>query len=193
MLRRVVAVCAAALVLAACTSEAGAPEKTPEETPESSVLDRRLSDTGACSLTSDAAVEKAFGAKVTRVLDVKHVRVEHGEAYECDYGIDGISHLSTVLSTTSPEDSDQEVLDRVFTDTIKEERPVTEYEEVPDLGTSARFGQNVTIEKYVGSWKLCVLSDLGGERLLLTLTAPDPVELDQLRPLAEEALSNLAG
>ena len=66
-------------------------------------------------------------------------------------------------------------------------------EEVLDLGTSARFGQNVTIEEYVGSWHLSVLFDVDGERLLLTLTVAGPVELDQLRPLAEEALSNLTG
>jgi len=189
MLRPVVAVCAAVLVLAASSSEGGVPAKTPE----SSVLERRLRDAGACGLISDAAVEKAFGGKVAGTLDVKPGRVESVVTYECDYGIDGITRLSTALSTTSPEDSDQEVLDRVFTDTIKEERPVTEYAEVPDLGTSARFGQNVTIEKYVGSWKLSVLFAVGGERLLLTLTTPGPVEPDQLRPLAEEAMSSLAG
>lgn len=189
MLRPVLAVCAAALVLAACSPEDGAPERTPK----SPVLERRLSDAGPCSLISDAAVEKAIGDKVAGTLDVKNGRVESVVTYECDYHTHEISSLSTHLSSTRPEDSDQEVLDRAFIDTLKEERPVTEYTEVPDLGTSARFGQNVTIEKYVGSWKLSVLFDVDGERLLLTLTAADPVELDQLRPLAEEALSNLAG
>lgn len=157
------------------------------------MLERRLSDAGACGLISDAAVKEAFGDKVAGTLDVKHGRVDSVVTYECDYDTDGIPGLSTDLSTTSPGDSDQEVLDRAFVDMTKEERPVGTYEDVPDLGTSARFGQNATIGQYVGSWQLGVLFDVDGERLLLTLTVAGPVELVQVRPLAEEVLSNLAG
>lgn len=182
---RLVGVCAAALVLAACSSTDGPAVKAPE----ASVLEL-LSDDGACEVIRDRSVEKAFGVKVKNKRGWKHGRVEAALTYECDYDV---PMLSTDLLTTHQEDSDQEVLDRAFTDMTKEWRPVGEYEEVPDLGTSARFGRDATLGEYVNQWMLCVLFNVDGERLRLNLTVAGSVKLDQLRPLAKEVLANLTG
>jgi hypothetical protein len=178
------------LVLAACSSGDGGAR----EPRESSVLER-LSDADACDLISDASVEKAFEDKIGGKHGLKHGRVDDSTLrVECDYQI---PLLSTDVSTTRPEETDQEIVDSAFRDWTMEgpidERPVREYEEVPDLGIRAGFGQNAHYGQYADAWKLCVLFDVDGERLELTLSVTGPAELDQLRPLAEEALFELTG
>lgn len=153
---------------------------------------QRLPDDGACALISDAAVEKALGVDTAGKRGMKHGRVQRILSYDCDYDR-AIPSLRISVSTTYPEQSDEEILDRHFEDDTKEWRPVGEYEEVPGLGTSARLGPIPEYETSSEQWQLVALCDVEGERLLVTLTANFVETGDPLRALAQEAMSTLGG
>lgn len=155
----------------------------------------RMGEGGVCDLISDASVEKALGDKIGGKHGLKHGRVDGSTlSVECDYEI---PLLATHVRMTSPEATDQEIVDDAFRDFTMagpiHERPVREYEQVLDLGIRAGFGQDAHYGQYADAWKLCVLFDVDGERLELILSVVGRTERDQLRPLAEEALSELTG
>lgn len=150
-----------------------------------------LGDDGACELISDAAVADAFGVEVERKQGIASGRLDSNLSYTCDFE-PGIMNIR--LSTTTAGEPDREILDRWFSDGTKQERPVMDYEDVPDLGVSAGFGRNANLGGHTDSWRLVSLFEIDGERLMFSLTRNfEQPTVDQLRPLVEELMSNLAG
>lgn len=152
----------------------------------------RLADDGACALVSDAAVEKALAVETSGKHGMRHGRVQTVLTYECAYDR-AIPSLQISVSSTYPEQSDQEILDRWFRDRSKQDRPVTEYEDVPDLGRSARLGPIPHYALFRKHWQLVALCEVEGERLLLRLMVYSVADGDPLRGLARDAISALAG
>lgn len=190
MFRVVVSVCAAVLVLAACSSEGTDTGQDPQPpTQESSGLEA-LTEQRMCDLLSDEAIEKVFDTKVEGREGMKRGRAPISLSYECSYDSDGFPAVSTDLTTTRSSESDQEVLDGVFADRTHEDRAVGPYQEVPGLGTLAGFGRDATLGKAVNASTLGVVFTVDSERLLLTISVTGQAELEQVRPLAEELLAN---
>lgn len=86
--------------------------------------------------------------------------------------------------------ADQELLDSAFK-TLEDDRTVGDYQRVTGIGALAGFGRNAIIGKDLEAWDLAVVMTIGGERLLVTASTHGQVELDQLKTLAEEFLTNL--
>lgn len=183
-MRRLVGVLVAALVFAFCVSDELAAR------PRGSSVLEPLADDGMCDLISDSSVEQVLGTGITAKQGLKSGSVERGVGFSCGYNT---AWMTARLSNPRPEVSSQEFVDREFTNLTLDWRPVGEYEDVPGLGNRAAYGRHVMGGEYVDHWKLCVLFDIDGERLALTFTVHGPAALDQLRPLAEEAMTNLAG
>ncbi|WP_091667966.1 hypothetical protein [Amycolatopsis marina] len=143
-----------------------------------------------CDLLSDEAIEKAFDTTVEGSEGMKRGRAPVTVSYECDYDSEGFPTVSTDLSATRSSESDQEVLDGVFTDRTQEDKVVGAHQAVPGLGTLAGFGRDAVLGKAVNASSLGVVFTVDSERLLLTISVTGKTELEQVRPLAEELLAN---
>ncbi|MQA08202.1 MAG: hypothetical protein GEU98_06540 [Pseudonocardiaceae bacterium] len=191
MFRVVVGICAAALVLAGCSSDVGDTVERSESSEQPSSVLQKLTENKMCDLLDDDAIEKALDTKVEGGKGMRRGKLPMFLTYECRYDTDGFPSISTDLTTTRASESDQEVLDNVFTDHSKESEPVGEYRKVTGLGTLAGFGPQVLVSEAVNSWELGVVSSVDGDRLLLTISVLGSAKLEQVKPLAEKLLANL--
>ncbi len=193
---------AAVLLLASCSSDdtpaAGETEGTgaTDEAAATSVLEDLTADE-FCAMLSAETIEPALGVVVEGSEGIERgrapvMRVPYFLSRTCDYDTDTLPGIGTVLATEWDEDdTDADVLDRAFTDIVAE--AVGDYEEVPDLGVAAGYGENPMLAQAdVATGVLAVvLRSAGDERVLLTVSTTGRATLDQLRPLAEELVANL--
>jgi hypothetical protein len=193
---------AALLVLSACSADGGS--ATSEggrvgsgENEGVSALEQ-LSGDQLCGLLSAETIEQGLditveGSEGTERGRAPEMQPPYFLTRSCDYsGTDGWAPSTYVTGEWDEDESDQQVLDRVFTDITGEADSVGEYEPVPGLGTVAGFGSDATLsEGGVAGRALGVVFYLGDERLLLSIELLGSAELEQVRPLAEELLTRL--
>lgn len=197
MTRVVMAVCTAVFALVACGNDApepitvSTPSTHPPSAAASSVIEK-LAGNELCGLLTNDSIKRALGVKtVEGGTAVRRGRLPVFLSDECRYDTNGFPSLSTRVVTTRPRDSDQDVLDDVFTDRTQEDERVVPYRRVPGVGSLAGFGRDPVLSQALKSWDLGVVAVVAGERLLITLSVTGDAELDQLRPLAELLLKNL--
>jgi hypothetical protein len=194
MLRAIVIVCAAALALAACSSDDPEPSENPDHDPiasTSSILEK-LTGQKMCDLLDDDAVEKAVDNTVNGGKVRHSGKLPITLNYHCSYNTEGIPSISTDLSTTEPDESDQEVLDGVFTDLTEKEAGPGEYEKVTGVGTLAGLGPDSSIGDQLNAWEFGVVATVADERILLTISVfGQRAEQAPMKSLAQELLTNL--
>lgn len=202
------AVCAAVSILVACSSGEGEPgggtpgasgaDGTSSEESQGSALEKITAD-GMCGLLAAESVAQHLDVEVEETEGKERgrapvMRSPYFLTRECKYDTTEIGYLTTDLTTEWDEDdTDQQVLDGVFTDRSKESEPVGDYDPVSGLGVLAGFGADPLLSQAeVAAQKLGVVLRIGEERLLLTVSwSLGNAEVAQLRPLAEELLKNL--
>lgn len=201
MIRAVGAACALVLVLAACSDD---PDDTPAETSASESAEpvsalAELTGDDLCAALPGETIEEHLGVAVAGNEGQERgrapvMRTPYFLSRECDYDTDGLPGLRTSLSTEWDEStSDAEILDKVFTDVSAEPESVGDYDEISDLGVTAGYGDDALLASadLAGS-VLGVVLRAGEERLLLTMSTTGSATLEQLRPLADELMANLA-
>ncbi|WP_406280959.1 hypothetical protein OH799_15735 [Nocardia sp. NBC_00881] len=140
-------------------------------------------------MVSDESIEKTLNVEVASREGEKR-GVGSIVSYDCRYDTGLLSNFSTEVRATSMDGADQELLDSAFK-TLEDDRTVGDYQRVTGIGALAGFGRNAIIGKDLEAWDLAVVMTIGGERLLVTASTHGQVELDQLKTLAEEFLTNL--
>lgn len=196
------------LALASCSSDSDADsgesgesgdatpaDTTPAADEESASVLADLSADEFCALLSTETIEQALGVVVEGSEGTERgrapvMRTPYFLSRECDYSSE-LPALNTRLATEWDEDdTDTDVVDRAFTDIVNE--TVGDYEEVPDLGVIAGFGENPMLATAdIATGNLEVVLRAGDERLLLSVYTTGRATLDQLRPLAEELIAGL--
>jgi hypothetical protein len=210
MLRVIVGACAVVMMLSSCSSgDAASPPPPGTSAPKSSepgapnptsVLEK-LTEDKMCALITKASIERALPTAMESAKGMRRGKLPMFLIFECRYDAKGLPSVSTDLETINPSDSDQKLLDRVFTDVSSEEKKVGEYQKVTGIGTLAGFGADPLLAgSDLAASKLGVVATINGERLLLTVKVVGntelgqvqaPPTLPQIQPLAEELLTNL--
>jgi hypothetical protein len=145
-----------------------------------------------CDLLDDKSVEKAVDNTV-QGGKVRHIgKLPVTLTYTCDYDTDGFPSISTNLSTTQSDESDQEVLDGAFTDVIEEAAGPGAYEKVTGVGTLAGLGPDASTGDELNAWDFSVVATVNDERILLRISMlGQQPEQAPMKALAEELLTNL--
>ena len=200
--RRVVALaCVAALAAGACSSDENATpadshdvehEAAVESSERVSLLEK-LSEDDMCALVDERSVAKAFNTTVDDAEGVSRGRVPPLLTLECTYDSDGFPRVATVLDSVDPDANDKQALDEMFTDLLGDQGEVGAYQKVSGLGSHAGFGRDATLSGGgINGWNLSVIGEVDAERVLLTVSITGgKATLAQVRPLAEEMLTNL--
>lgn len=194
------AIVGVAALLTACGADGGSSEARPPaaetSTAATSVLEGFTGDQ-LCDALATASIEQALGITVEGSTGEERgrapvMRTPYFLSRHCDYE-GGLPALNTALTSAwDEEDSDQQVLEGVFTDVLDESKPVGAYEPVPDLGVVAGVGDDPLLaQAEVAGRDFGVVLRVGEERLLLTLSTTGRATLEQLQPLAEELVANL--
>lgn len=191
---------AVVLVLAACSPDAvDDPATTDPAKPEATSVVEDLTGDDLCAALSGATIEQALGVPVEDSEGIERgrapvMRTPYFLSRTCDYDTGGqLPALTTALSSEWDEEtSDEEVLDAAFTDVTAEPEAVGPYEDLPDLGVLAGFGDDALLAKAeVAGQVLGVVLRIGEERLMVKVSTTGRATLDQLRPLADELVANL--